>query len=448
MNTFKRTLAIVLTVCMVCAFVVPAVSAEAVTGNVYFNQYPGFASSAKPSTSNGDYVTGSTVSSTEKGYVAKYVISSNTSINLRSQKNIGIIYETTVDNIGEWVAFEITNVPSGKYVLSAATHASWYIHSGKFDVYLMPSMDYMNMEASAMQSTIGANLIADNKVGTYEGISNQAIDIGYVEFAEDANYIMVFKVTGKGASATGTNAYFVSTAAVLTANATGDSYVTIGGASAPVEEDVIDINGEKKTASEAAAAINAATSGKITLLGDLELDADIYVAPGVTLDLAGNKLTANVSVADGGALIDMDPSAEGYLAADRVNFNGDNGGYLPLLTQAGGYVFAKVTSLTKEVTGKTADSANFWFDFDFYGFDVYAEDVVVGVDFTYTGAGVVSAEPDDDVMADFLAAWANKTAEQDIKLSVTGLEGVEGFELTPYIKANGVKIYASAIALG
>ena len=94
-------------------------------------------------------------------------------------------------------------------------------------------------------------------------------------------------------------------------------------------------------------ALNAVTAGTIVLLADTEANT-VFLKPGITLDLGGNTLTADVVVAMNGAII-TDGGAQcvggGLLkiARDYLSFaQGNTNGIIPVWNGVDGYIFTKV----------------------------------------------------------------------------------------------------------
>ncbi len=203
---------------------------------------------------------------------------------------------------------------------------------------------------------------------------------------------------------------------------------------------------------EAGAQISAMTEGTVVLLKDCEAIDTVTVKPGVVLDLGGYKLSAP-AVYSAGSIIDT--VGTGSVAGETVVFSGENQGYLPVwdhFASAYRLVTAEVEKLA--VTDKKGVSAAFWFHAALTQQDCYdivlSGGVSIGVKFTWvdqqgnTGSGTAAAD------TAFLTAWAQQlktNPQKDVRLTVTGLDGVKEFTITPYIEANGVTVEADELLM-
>ena len=104
-----------------------------------------------------------------------------------------------------WVALKVVVPQKGEYLVTQ----NFYDESsngGIVDVYVLPG----NTESSA----IAAGLIADNKLGTFDcygGRSVRSEQLGFWNFAEKGEYLLVFRVNGKSAKSSGGYAYIGTT---------------------------------------------------------------------------------------------------------------------------------------------------------------------------------------------------------------------------------------------
>ena len=180
------------------------------------------------------------------------------------------------------------------------------------------------------------------------------------------------------------------------------------------------------------------TDSDLSLSANLTTAANIIVARGATLDLNGKTLTAGeVNIA--GALVDT--VGDGLLVTNTtITCSSDNGGYLPLTdSTAGGYRLCKPTLETLGKVPGNNGTAAYWFHAHFEKEAAYGyTGVEIGVQMTWDGGskGAWAGET-------FMGNWATQVKadkDLDIKLTVTGLDSVTNFKLTPVIKANGVTI--------
>ena len=208
MNITKRLLAVVLSVCMVCAFIVPVAFAEKIDITITSGAHSG--SNLPVGTVLND---GSTT-----GVGMKYLGYSGTRFNnttyVTVSANGSLIVPlkrtgTAYDVCAGWVALELTNVPAGNY-----TFSWWSVQNsangkaeekGMYDVYVSPTFDYSEMDATAIAAQIDeilAQKTTDDRAQSFDFSANTASNDKVVNFAVDGDYIVVAKFVAKGASNT------------------------------------------------------------------------------------------------------------------------------------------------------------------------------------------------------------------------------------------------------
>ena len=214
MNTMKRMLAIVLSVCMVCAFIVPVASAETQKIDLTITSGAHSGSNLPTGTVLND---GSTT-----GVGLKYLGYSGTRFNNTTYVTVSAagslivplkVTGTNLDVYNGWVALEMTNVPAGNYTLGwwsvqnssngAATE------KGLYDVYVIPTFDYSAMDDAAFVAAINALVMDDYKVQAYDFSTNSANGDKVMNIPTAGNYIVVAKLVGDGSENThASRAYF------------------------------------------------------------------------------------------------------------------------------------------------------------------------------------------------------------------------------------------------
>ena len=107
------------------------------------------------------------------------------------------------------------------------------------------------------------------------------------------------------------------------------------------------VNGETKTYHTLEQALSAVTTGRIQLLADASASA-VVLKPGVTLDLNGHTVTAELCIAMSGAsVIDGGENCAGggllKVARGNLTLIENNGNVLPVWNGTNGYIFTKVT---------------------------------------------------------------------------------------------------------
>ena len=109
----------------------------------------------------------------------------------------------------------------------------------------------------------------------------------------------------------------------------------------PVEHRYVE-NGEEVTVGydTLVDVLPTATGGTIKLFADATVDT-MVLKPGVTLDLNGCTLTADMLIAMNGAKVTGDGSLK--IAKENLVLDQDNGGVIPVWNGVDGYIFTKVT---------------------------------------------------------------------------------------------------------
>ena len=317
----------------------------------------------------------------------------------------------------DYVVFEIDSPGAGDWTVSADVFVS-NRGAKKIDVYMLSASE--TDIANNLETSIGYFSCDDSNQTTKDKPTLEVTDreVGtWKDVKANTKYFLVLKVTEGYSSKYG---HIFLSGLTMT-----QTYSDSNKAAAAMGEDGINT--------------------QITLKEDLSLQnavtsvADVVVDAGVELDLAGKDLTAkSVSTAPGAAVID---SADGVgLLKTALTANGDNGGYLPLTdSTAGGYRLCKPTLETLGKVPGDNGSAAYWFHAHFEKEAAYVyTGVEIGVQMTWDGGskGAWAGET-------FMGNWATQVKadkDLDIKLTVTGLDSVTNFKLTPVIKANGVTI--------
>ena len=426
MKISKRISALLLAICLLAGMAVPMVSAEATTVTYDFD-------AKNIADANNVAFSGTTTYLANAGTVLaemkaaglinwQYKATTITTANYAIFSANGYFYGRASGK--GYIAFEIDNPGKGTYELSV-NHAVSKNGADGIGVYILPGDT----------TDIAAALTADTCKGTYTCYSASETtqdyntkNIGHNsklestwEVKDDNSYIVAFRLDSYP---NGKARIYLSQLVLTPVAAEKEDEAKIGTESYATLQDAIE---------------DAKSGDEIVLQTAVEADK-VQVPLGVTVNLNGKTLTAG-EIEIAGALVDTD--GNGLLVTNTtITCSSDNGGYLPLTdSTAGGYRLCKPTL---ETLGKVFDKedntkAAYWFHAHFENEAAYGyTGVEIGVQMTWDG-GSKNANADDT----FMSNWATQVKadkDLDIKLTVTGLDSVTNFKLTPVIQANGVTI--------
>lgn len=468
-NTYKRMSVLILAVCLILSMIVPAVNADASTTLTYtfgsgtstkyqfYNErgsadsgYTLIHTNTKTSFPIGD--TNPTWSYLNQSQTGRRVNVENSSYNY-----INIKFTTGDATNPCFVALQLHDVSAGTYNVTANLING--DDCGKGYLYLVSLADYN----AALQAYRDSNAYNANFLTAKEAaMSSAAHAVIYGELESKAlndltnNKNLVDCYTGKGSK---------PNLGTVTIEETGDYVLVIksGGVSDNANRCWVRIRSLTMTpvvatvgsttytdAAKAITAIGSAAAGSnVTIHSDLSLSAalttkaNITVAAGAALDLAGNDLTANaVTVFNGGSVIDSAENA-GLLKAN-LYASGNNGDYLPLQA-AGGYKLYQY-----DLTSLTPENNTYWFRLTFTKSAAYeliasgTSGLEIGVDMSWTVGGVAGGTYAGAKANDFdYSGWANAVKENHkvaISVTVTGIELVDAgsFKLVPTITNSAI----------
>lgn len=467
-NTYKRMSVLILAVCLILSMIVPAANADASTTPLTYTFGSG--------TSTKYHIRNSGESAAHNGYT---LIRANTETSFpigdtkptwsylnHSQTGREVYVEQTFFNIKfttkdasnpPFAALKLHNVSAGTYNVTANLMPG--TECGKGYLYLVSLADYnaalatyrtsdanddraLTATAHAMSATGHAviygeleskalNDLTNNKnlVDCYKGKGSNP-NLGTVTIGETGDYVLVIKSGGVSDNA---------------------SYCWVRIAGLTMTPVVATVGSTTYTdAAKAITAIgNAAAGSNVTIHSDLSLSAalttkaNITVAAGAALDLAGNDLTANaVTVFNGGSVIDSAENA-GLLKAN-LYASGNNGDYLPLQA-AGGYKLYQY-----DLTSLTPENNTYWFRLTFTKSAAYeliasgTSGLEIGVDMSWTVGGVAGGRYAGAKANDFdYSGWANALkggSNVAISVTITGIELVDAgsFKLVPTITNSAI----------
>ncbi|MBQ8747701.1 MAG: hypothetical protein IJZ08_07545 [Clostridia bacterium] len=220
----------------------------------------------------------------------------------------------------------------------------------------------------------------------------------------------------------------------------------------PLDEGVAAVNGKHYASLDKAFA--AATAGQtVRLLTDTQIAA-LVVKSGVTVDLAGNNLTADYVVTfKDAAIIDSNSQIKdaqlGALIApkDLVRLEGQNGNYVPVWNGEA-YNFAYLYVQVSQKLSGTDDTGAvlYGFRYDFTGNrngleELVANDdsVLVKVNLTWTtSTGNISNQ--SFTMPKEKALTLLEGTEKAIQLTVTGLSGIQNINICVILESEATKV--------
>lgn len=246
----------------------------------------------------------------------------------------------------------------------------------------------------------------------------------------------------------------------VTVDAAGDYVVAFAGMSAhtqlngitlvPVVEEVAaGVAGETYATFEEAVA--AATAGDTITLMDTVITDEVVLGSGVTLNLSGYSVYADVIDATAPGAKIVDPSDGGAaLFVDEVIFDeGNNNPQLPLKDKTtGAYHLFNVEVEPVTITGANSASPKYWFKVSFSNkdaLDIITFSTELRIQANLNVAGTEALASAD---AAFSASWADKYAANDgVYITVSAINADAAYTLAPQVAANGVVIAGSAMEL-
>ena len=347
--------------------------------------------------------------------------------------------EPAIEN-GDWVAFQIDGVTAGKYNVSITPRVA--NQGGKLEVYVLDKAVYT---AAIAQSNTGvalsSNTLLDkdqnqkvydylrNNNGILNDVSNgqnlvdcsatsgAAKDIGNVTFENDADhddYVLLFKISEK------VGGYYLSLKSVTLTPVVNNTGVSTGD--------------ELKNA-----LLAAESDSTIVLSNEITVDEALTIPTGVTLDLNGNTLTANV--AGTGTVTDSSVGSTGKIVGQSAVQNVGSG---ELALYDGTTTWIVNYTLTPNGTASDSDyeviekdgavsAVKFWYTFKFENAEAYtmiaeADENAgfgVGATLTFNGNPVPVTLQDGTV-----AGWAGEMAKDPnagfaFYVAVTGIENLD-----------------------
>lgn len=352
-------------------------------------------------------------------------------------KDNGFARATVIES--GWIAFTIKNPGAGEWSVSLEHLTS----NGGAELSNLYILDASGINADNAKSTIPAALAAADAVGSvrfYNSASTQSADapnvktstsqVGLWTFGTAESYIVVLRTEeAHEGKATG-NMYpsklvmSKDTTAVKAAQAVVHKSITTG--SVTVAKGT---NTATYCASDNAVvtAINSAASGdRIILLNDVTSAADITIPAGVTLDLNGKTLNANVNDA-AGTLVDSSGGDGKVKAATLASVGSDqmvlaDGDYLRI------FDYTLTTPTDPVEVSEDGDSVQFWFDVRFdnaAAYDVIAagnSGFSVGANFQWNENAAVKADFGENLSVEDWAAKMKLSPNYSFYVKVAGLK--------------------------
>ena len=437
MKRSKSLVALLLVLCMAMTFVVPATFAATETISFDFGnsdaagQYRASAATVPAS----PILLSGTAAHTNNAYL----------LNCNSGRGFNIagsVVSFRSNATKWWFAVKLCDIKAGTYdlTLSATLKEASSNGGGKALVYFVTEDAYNAAFVSTGASADIGSLAVDKNssnvelVDAVKGSAAASFTVGGdytqtswsktdINIPADGNYVMIFRTSVAGA--------IDLSGLEMTREVADPAVAKIGDTPYPT----------------LAAALEAAQSGdEIDLAADIADAGDFTIGSGVTLDLNGKNLSAGtIAVSPSGVL--KDSASTGILTA-TVEATGDNGGWLPL-TNGNGKTLYKVNTTSLGRAAVDAASAKFAFNVHFENEAAYAlvEGDLIKVAMIWDGA----TENTYANSPEFVNGWATSKNggdnNKDIVVTVSGLDSVEGFKLTPVVAVNGVTINLATIAL-
>ena len=423
MKTRTRLSALLLALCLIVSMMIPAVSADAVVAE-------------KTVEYSFNYHASVTLPSLDSNYNAKLS-------NANNLNTLNSAYGSSIINSTYFDASVTPSVRTTKPDVYCATKLNGWIAykfkapgNGDFSIFVLPYRDGSNAEGCNVYvfpvenvttvKSVEDNLTSDNLTKADLNLyTKDSLNAGTYSFISNKEYIIAFKATkDKDGNNSTTNV---------------NACINLKGFSMT----------QAVSASTAADAISNAPLGTTVKLSAAygAITESIVVGNGVTLDLHGNDLTANlVNIVNGGSVIDTGATAG--LVTANLSASGSNGGYLPLKDNTG-YRFFSTTVTKLDTTKQDGDAVKYYFRLQFdntSAYDLIASGntgIVIGADLNWAESENHYAKADPVQCADFYSGWANAAKVNTniaISLKVKGTDQVTNFTLTPNVQANGVTL--------
>lgn len=408
-KSFKRIVACMLMLCLLlCAAVPAAIAADTTDPIVYQFYQSSYSSSANALSARIDIIekryNGAATPELNWKYEAAHTsLATNESSFFSSAQSI-----RSNANINEWIAFRIKTPGVGKYAVQLA-HGAGYYGAEKASAYILQgNTDDILTAIAATEPIITFDCSASgNEAGRIS-------ETGEYFFGEDLEYIVVFKADTRNVnSATSTLAYMYLNALEVTL----------------VESYEAKIGTQYYTTIEAA--VEAAGNGDTVKLVTDATATEISLPAGVTLDLNGKTLTANVK--GSGTVTDSSVGSTGKIVGESAVQNvGENeiALYDGTATRIVGYTLVADDEAVVDETGATA---TFWYTFKFdneetYGMIAAADNNAgfnVGATLAFNGNPVPVTLKDGTV-----SGWAGEMAKNPdagyaFYVAVTGFENLD-----------------------
>lgn len=218
----------------------------------------------------------------------------------------------------------------------------------------------------------------------------------------------------------------------------------------PVVEEIAAVVAGQNYATFAEAVAAAAGGDTITLMDNVITD-EVVLGSGVTLNLMGYSIYADVIDATAPGAKIVDPSDGGAaLFADEVIFDEvNNNPQLPLKDKTtGAYHLFNVDVEPVTITGANSASPKYWFKVSFSNkdaLDIITFSTELRIQANLNVAGTEALASAD---AAFSASWADKYAANDgVYITVSAINADAAYTLAPQVAANGVVIAGSAMEL-
>lgn len=422
---FKRIAAGILSICMLLCLAVPVVSvhAAAETEEVYNFAYYSLSLSGKfggtALYTKGQL--GNCVTNIQNYYANKEMNWKYCDLEISSTGSNAVAFNTETGYVrvyseeNEWVAFTLRSPGAGTYAVSLNHSAAPSgAAEGQVHILSVAEADEGIKNAVCTDTLVGTVSYHDastNDSGAPTSLKTTSLGIWTAEDAEE--YVVVFKAT-EGASTSDNHAYMYIAQLTMTPQV----------ASVTVDEKTT----YYQTADEAVAAINAAKAGTVELLADITSTTDIILKSGVTLDLNGKTLDANVNDA-AGTVIDRSGGA-GKVKGATLNWVKNStdtlvlvdGDYLRLAK----YTLTKPENAVEEVQDE--NSVKFWFDVRFTNPASYGvianggSKFTVGASFLWNGETAGTADFDTDLSVEKWAGLMQTTPNLSFYVKIGGLD--------------------------
>ena len=349
--------------------------------------------------------------------------------------------------VQDWCALKISDVVAGTYDMTFDLQNS--NKAGVFTVFVVTENAYstilnngekdfvstlstggdlsqaQNKEILTALESVALNQVSEGKLDNGNLNDTPALQsIGKVTFAENGNYVIVFRCDGVSDNCATKNARLLLNSLTMTP--------VVAEEEEPVASSVLNgVTTNYTSADVLAEAINDAEEGtKFTLLADVTTATELTLKSGVTLDLNGKALTATVNAKNG--IVTDTTGGKGSIVGSAIVNAGENAVALTKgnVSRVFGYTMTEDNTPVVD-TVEEKKQVGFWFKVELSA-DAYtmladgAAGLKIGAKMQWTPTGGEMVSKDYALGAEQIIGWAGVAGSGDywFYVNVTGFESL------------------------